>query len=81
VFQITPRLPLTSQQVPFRAVAAQPVQSVIYVLDQQPLPAVTSEPYEYWWVLQPGAHTLYAQAHLLDGEEVQSAEIQFSVNP
>ena len=80
VFQITPRLPRDSQQVPFRAVAAQPVQAVTYVLDQQPLPAVNTEPFEYWWVLQPGAHTLYAQARLLDGEDVRSAEIQFSVN-
>jgi len=81
VFQITPRLPRDSQQVPFRAVAAQPVQSITYVLDQQPLPAVTAEPFEYWWVLEPGAHTLFAEARLLGGETVRSAEIQFSVNP
>ncbi len=81
VFQISPRLPRASQQIPFRAVAAGPVQAFTYVLDQQPLPAVTAEPFEYWWALQPGAHRLYAEARLRNGESVRSAEIQFSVNP
>jgi penicillin-binding protein 1C len=81
VFQITPRLPHDSQQIPFRVVAAQPVPAVTYVLDQQALPAITAAPFEYWWVLQPGTHTLYAEARLLNGETVRSTEIQFSVNP
>ena len=37
VFQISPRLPRASQQIPFRVAAAGPLRSVTYRLDDQPL--------------------------------------------
>jgi membrane carboxypeptidase/penicillin-binding protein PbpC len=81
VYQITPRLPLASQQVPFRVVAAQPLRSVTFVLDQEPLPPVAAAPFEYWWALAPGTHVLYAEAELAGGERVTSEAVHFTVNP
>jgi penicillin-binding protein 1C len=81
VYQITPRLPLASQRIPFRVVASRPPTSVTFILDDQRLATVTAEPFEVWWVLQPGMHTLSAEARWATSETTQSAVVQFTVNP
>jgi len=81
IYQISPRLPRASQQVPFRVAAAGPLRSVTYRLDGQPLGTATSAPFEWWWALEPGAHTLTAEARLTTGETLTSAAVTFSVLP
>ena len=81
VYQISPRLPRPSQQVPFQVVAAGPLQSVTFSLDGQALGTVSAAPFELWWALTPGRHTLQAQARLADGQSVTSDEVQFEVLP
>jgi len=81
VYQISPRLPLASQQVPFQVVAAGPLQSVSYNLDGQPLGTVSAAPFELWWALAPGHHTLQAQARLTNGQSVASEPVLFDVLP
>jgi membrane carboxypeptidase/penicillin-binding protein PbpC len=81
VFQISPRLPRDSQQVPLRVVAAQPVVSVTYLLNGRPLGTVTSAPFELWWTLEAGSYGLQAEARLESGEAVQSAVVAFEVLP
>lgn len=81
VYQISPRLPLSSQQVPFQVVAAGTIQSLTFSLDGQPLGTLTAAPFELWWTLAPGAHTLQAEAHLADGQSISSAPVQFQVLP
>jgi hypothetical protein len=81
VYQISPRLPRTSQQIPLRAIAGVPLTSVTFVLDGQPLGAVTEAPFEWWWVLEPGAHTLVAEGRLANEESVASEAVQFVVKP
>ncbi len=81
VYQISPRLPQASQQIPLRAIASVPLASVTFVLDGRPLALVTEAPFEWWWVLEPGAHSLVAEGKLANGESVASGAVRFVVNP
>ena len=81
VFQISPRLPRENQQIPFRVIAAGPVRSVTFVLDGVAIGTMTELPFEWWWALEAGAHTLRAEAVLEGGEVVRSEEVRFVVNP
>ena len=80
VYQISPRLPLSSQQIPFQAAGAS-LQSVTYRLDGQPLGPLTTAPYEYWWTLAPGRHTLIAEALQANGQQITSLPVSFQVLP
>jgi membrane peptidoglycan carboxypeptidase len=81
VYQISPRLPRESQQIPLRVTASAPLSSVTFVLDGQPLGSVAEAPFEWWWRLEPGAHTLTAEGVLASGERVTSGVVEFVVNP
>lgn len=81
VFQISPRLPRENQKIPFRAIAAEPVLSVTFVLDGVDVGTSREAPLEWWWMLEAGAHTLQARATLEGGDVVTSEAIQFTVNP
>jgi membrane carboxypeptidase/penicillin-binding protein PbpC len=75
VYQISPRLPLSSQQIPFQAVGAG-VTAVTYRLDGAVLGTVTGSPFELWWTLAAGRHTLVAEA-----QAAKSAPVEFEVLP
>jgi membrane carboxypeptidase/penicillin-binding protein PbpC len=81
VFQISPRLPRASQQVPLRVVAARPLEAVTYLLNGRPLGTLTAAPFELWWTLEAGTYTLEAEARLEGGEAAESAPIEFVVLP
>jgi membrane carboxypeptidase/penicillin-binding protein PbpC len=81
VYQISPRLPRASQQIPLRVISASRLRSVTFVLDGQSLATVEAEPFEWWWALEPGAHTLRARATLANGETAWSEPVGFVVNP
>ncbi len=81
VYQISPRLPRPNQQVPFQVVAAGALQSVSFSLDGQPLGTVNTAPFELWWALAAGRHTLQAQARLANGQSVVSEPVEFLVLP
>jgi membrane peptidoglycan carboxypeptidase len=80
-YQISPRLPRESQQIPLRVITGQPTSAVTFILDGEPLGTARAEPFEWWWALEPGAHTLLAQAQLASGETVVSEAVPFAVNP
>ena len=81
VYQVSPRLPRPSQQVPFQVIAVGPLQSVTFNLDGQALGTVSAAPFQLWWALAPGRHTLQAQARLADGQSVSSEAVEFQVLP
>ncbi len=81
VFQISPRLPRASQQIPLRVLAARPLEAVTYLLNGQPLGTVAAAPFELWWTLAPGTYTLQAEAVLAGGEPAQSGPVGFVVLP
>jgi membrane peptidoglycan carboxypeptidase len=79
LYQLSPRLPPEQQRVPFRVVSARPLRSVTYFLDDVALETVTASPFERWWPLALGAHTLRAEAETLSGERLTSEAIEFWV--
>ncbi len=81
IYQISPRLPRAEQKIPFRVTAAVALQSVTYVLDGAEVGTTTTSPFEAWWALEPGAHSLVARGRLADGGMVESEAVQFTVNP
>ncbi len=81
IYQISPRLPRASQQIPLRAIASEALSSATFVLDGQPLATVSEAPFEMWWVLAPGQHTLVVEGRLPGGEVIRSDVIGFSVMP
>jgi len=81
VYQISPRLPRAAQQIPLRALAGEPLSSVTFVLDGQPLATVEAAPFEVWWALAPGRHTLTAEGRAKNGGTVRSEMVGFVVNP
>jgi len=81
VYQISPRLPRASQQIPLRVISGEPVEAVTFFLDDEPLATVTTTPFEFWWELVEGAHTLRAEARLAGGETIVSGTEKFWVNP
>lgn len=81
VFQIAPHLPRTSQRIPFRVAAPQPLQTVTFFLNGSAAGTATADPFEVWWTLTPGEYVLEARAQLAGGETVTSAPLRFSVNP
>jgi penicillin-binding protein 1C len=81
VFQISPRLPRASQQVPLRVVAARPLEAVTYLLNGRPIGTLTAAPFELWWTLEAGTYTLAAEARLEGGEAARSGVVEFVVLP
>jgi hypothetical protein len=81
VYRLSPRLPLEAQRIPLRVAAAGPLREVTYYLDDTALATVAAAPFEAWWALAPGAHTLRAEARLATGAVVASETIEFSVLP
>lgn len=81
VYQLSPRLPLEDQRIPLRVVAAAPLRSVTYYLDEAVVETVTEAPFEAWWALAPGSHALRAEARLANGQAAASETVQFSVLP
>jgi membrane peptidoglycan carboxypeptidase len=79
VFRLTPLLPEEDQRI--RLVVAVPThtKSVSYWLDGARLATVDEAPFEYWWVLQPGDHALYAVVTLTDGSTITTDSVHFRV--
>ena len=80
VYQLTPRLPATSQRIPLRVVARQPMTSVTYYINGAAVGAAAS-PFEVWWTLTPGLFRLEARGELPTGEITVSAPLEFTVLP
>ena len=81
IYQISPRLPQAGQQIPLRAIASETLSSATFVLDGQSLATVSEAPFEMWWALAPGQHTLVVEGRLANGEIVKSEAVRFVVNP
>jgi len=55
------------------------VKKVIFILDGQIIGEKTAIPYEMWWNLELGKHTIAIEAELQGGKIVKSQEIYFEV--
>jgi len=48
-------------------------------MDGEVLGTLTERPFDLWWVLQPGEHTVDAEVRLADGSTVTTDAIPFRV--
>ncbi|MBZ0309227.1 MAG: transglycosylase domain-containing protein, partial [Anaerolineae bacterium] len=80
VFQLTPLTPLETQRILLRVTTPSSTTHIEYWLDGTRLQEITVYPFETWWTLTPGSHTLQAVATLKSGETLHSEEVYFRVN-
>ncbi len=81
IYNVSPRLPMASQQIVFGAVSSAQLREVAFVLDGDTVATVTGPPYQYYWQIAPGQHVLEAVGIMPNGESVKSVGIRFTVNP
>ncbi|MCL4264035.1 MAG: transglycosylase domain-containing protein [Anaerolineae bacterium] len=80
-YRISTAVPLAAQKLPVEAVAPTHMQAITLWLDDKPLATLTSPPYQVWWTLTPGVHTMWAEGVDEGGTAVQSERIAFAVLP
>ncbi|MEK9165180.1 MAG: transglycosylase domain-containing protein, partial [Chloroflexota bacterium] len=81
IYNISPRLPIASQQIVFGAVSSGQLKEVAFVLDGETVATISEPPYQYYWQLEPGQHVLEAIGVTENGENVKSVGVRFTVNP
>ncbi len=79
VFRINPDLPLKSQRIHIQATSQAGIQQVSIWLDGRLLATFEGPPFEFWWELEEGEHTLWAQGLAEDGTPSQSPVVHFRV--
>jgi membrane carboxypeptidase/penicillin-binding protein PbpC len=79
VYQLSPVIPYDAQKIRFSVAVAPGTKSVNYVLDGQSVGTVSGDPWEVWWALVPGQHTLKAVATLDNGQTQTSDPTIFTV--
>lgn len=79
VFRLTPLLPPEQQRIRLTVAVPTGTQSVTYRMDGEVLGTLTERPFDLWWVLQPGEHTVDAEVRLADGSTVTTDAIPFRV--
>ncbi len=79
LFWIYKDFDLNSQRLHFEVTSDVWMKRVELWLDQKLLISFSESPYEYWWPLQAGEHTLLAKGTTQDGQTILSAVKTFSV--
>jgi penicillin-binding protein 1C len=79
VFRLTPLLPVEAQRIRLRIAVPADALEVTYWLDDAPLSTVQQAPFDSWWTLQPGEHTLYAVVRRSDGTTLTTDSVPFRV--
>jgi membrane carboxypeptidase/penicillin-binding protein PbpC len=79
VFQLTNNIPLEDQRIRLRAAIPSDAESVSYWLDGELLATSRHRPFEVWWQLLPGEHTMHATATLSDNQTIRSEPVEFMV--
>lgn len=80
VFRLTPLVPPESQRIRLRIMAPAGAEQVIYRINGEPVATVSAAPFDAWWVLEPGEHTLGADVTLADGAVLSAEEVPFRVS-
>ncbi len=79
IFQLTPLVPLDTQQIRLTAAVPKGTVKVEYQIDGQSIGSVDSAPWGVWWTLTPGAHNVVAIATLADNSTRSSDPVPFRV--
>jgi hypothetical protein len=80
LYIISPNLDRESQRIHFEAVSTVALSEIRFWLDGVQIAALTQPPYETWWILEVGEHTLWAEGTLPNGDSWQSPAIHFTVS-
>jgi membrane carboxypeptidase/penicillin-binding protein PbpC len=80
IYQISPMTPLETQQIRLSVVAPPTTVNVTYWLNDEPLATLDTAPYDHWWTLEPGFHTIWATAKLESGEMLETEPRPFTVD-
>lgn len=79
IFRLTPLLPADLQRIRLTVSAPDDTAQVSYWLDDALLATASEAPFDHWWALQPGEHTVYAVVTLADGTTITTDARPFSV--
>ncbi len=79
VYQLTPQIPLDSQQIRFTAAVPPDTLSIAFWLDDHPIGTISGDPWWIVWSLVPGHHSLKVTAQLRDGRVLTSDPTVFTV--
>ncbi len=77
-YQLTSSIAASAQQLLLEALAEPSIHSVTFWVDGNWQVTVSEPPYQAWWPLQVGVHTIWAQG-MVDGQTIQSEAIQITV--
>ena len=78
-YRISPNYPIESQKIMIEAGTNLSLERLTIFLDGKTLAIFDKGPYQIWWKLDAGQHTLSAVGLDENGQEFQSQTIQFSV--
>jgi len=81
IYRLDAALPREAQQIRIAAVGPPGLHDVTLYIDGTPLVTLASPPFEAYWTLEVGEHTVSAVGRLVDGSVVQSEAVPFRVNP
>jgi penicillin-binding protein 1C len=79
IYRITTSLPPENQRIQFQASSTIQLSDVTLWLDDVPLTTFPSPPYEFWWTLAAGQHTLWAEGMDSSGKRFTSTSVIFEV--
>lgn len=80
VWRLTPALPADAQRLRIAARATVPLARVTFLVDGAPFAESTAVPYEAFWTLQLGAHTMQAVGIGADGTRYETEVVRIQVN-
>jgi 1A family penicillin-binding protein len=79
VFKLNPTLDPDAQRIHIEVVSAFDLEQVDLWLDGILLTKITGPPFEIWWPLTIGEHSLWAESITPSGDSLQSAHLDFVV--
>jgi penicillin-binding protein 1C len=81
VFYLAAALPPEAQRILIKVVGGENYGQLTLWLDGRPLTTFTQPPYDFWWQLEPGEHTISVTALAPDGSAVSGPNVLFMVHP
>ncbi|GAB4474681.1 MAG: PBP1A family penicillin-binding protein [Anaerolineae bacterium] len=81
IYRIEAARPREVQRLLIQVVGPTGTHSVTISVDGRPVATVEAPPFEAWWVLTEGEHTVEARGILPDGSPVDAGRVTFRVNP
>jgi hypothetical protein len=79
IYRLTGSLPPDAQQIPLQVAAGQTFQEIQLWVDGEPATKLAGPGQQFWWMLRPGPHQVWAQGVTASGEQVMSEVVHFSV--